>query len=62
MSEFFNKHSARLKLIALTRMPVIPYFFYKAAISDSTLILNFFLGLMKANIFLVMKKGQENST
>ena len=57
MSEFFKKHSARLKAIALTLMLVMPYFFYKAAMNDSTLLLHFFLGVMMANMFFVMKKG-----
>lgn len=29
MNEFFKKHSARLKAIALTLMLVIPYFFIR---------------------------------
>jgi len=57
MSEFFKKYSARLKAIALNLMLVIPYFFYKAAMNDSMLLLNFFFGLMMANMFFVMKKG-----
>ncbi len=57
MTEFFKKHSARLKSIALTLMLVIPYFLYQAAMNDSTLLLNFFFGLMIVNMLFVMKKG-----
>lgn len=57
MTEFFKKHSARLKSIALILMLVLPCFLYQAAKIDSTLLLNFFFGLMIMNMLFVMHKG-----
>ena len=57
MNNFFKKHGAKLKTIALIFMLVIPFFLYVAAIYGSNFQVKLFLGLMIGTMLFVMKKG-----
>ncbi len=57
MDNFFEKHGAKLKTIALVLMLVIPFFLYIAAMYGSNFQVKLFLALMIVTMLFVLKKG-----
>jgi hypothetical protein len=57
MENFFKKHGAKLKSIALIFMLVIPFLLYTAAMHGSIFQVKLFLVLMIGTMLFVMKKG-----
>lgn len=57
MDNFFKKHGATLKTIALVFMLVIPFFLYTAAMHGAIFQVKIFLALMIGTMLFVLKKG-----
>jgi hypothetical protein len=57
MDNFFKKHGATLKVIALIFMLIIPFFLYTAAMHGSIFQVKLFLVLMIGTMLFVLKKG-----
>ena len=57
MDNFFKKHAAKLKSIALIFMLVIPFFLYTAAMHGTIVQVKLFLALMIATMLYVLIKG-----
>ena len=57
MDNFFKKHGAKLKTIALVFMLVIPFFLYTAAMHGTIFQVKSFLALMIGTMLFVLKKG-----
>ena len=57
MDNFFKKHGAKLKTIALVFMLVIPFFLYTAAMHGTIFQVKLFLALMIGTMLFVLKKG-----
>ena len=57
MENFFKKHGAKLKSLALILMLAIPFLLYTAAMHGSILQVKLSLALMIATMFFVLKKG-----
>ena len=57
MGNFFKKHDAELKTIALILMLVIPFLLYTAAMHGSIFQVKLFLALMIGTMLFVLKKG-----
>ena len=57
MNNFFQKHAAKLKSIALILLLVIPFSLYTAAVQGSSLPVKLFLALMIGTMLFVLKKG-----
>lgn len=56
MDDFFKKHGAKLKTIALVFMLVIPFFLYASAMHGAIFQVKLFLALMIGTMLLVLKK------
>ena len=56
MDNFFKKHGATLKAIALIFMLIIPFFLYTAAMHGSIFQVKLFLVLMIGTMLFVLKK------
>ena len=56
MENFFKKHSAKLKSMALILMLVIPFFLYAAAMHGSIFQIKLFLALMIGVMLFVLIK------
>jgi hypothetical protein len=56
MDDFFKKHGAKLKTIALVFMLVIPFFLYVSAMHGAIFQVKLFLALMIGTMLLVLKK------
>jgi hypothetical protein len=57
MDNFFKKHGAKLKSIALIFMLVIPFLLYTAAVQGSIFQVKLFLALMIGTMLYVLIKG-----
>ena len=57
MDNFFKKHGAKLKAIALVFMLVIPFFLYTAAMHGTIFQVKLFLALMIGTMLFVFKKS-----
>ena len=57
MDNFFKKHGAKLKTIALICMLAIPFLLYTAAMHGSIFQVKLLLVLMIGTMLFVLKKG-----